>query len=133
MFTLDENENAKVKTAVPTSSSKIYYTARARIYFAHASTRQWHYAGLQGALAFVLNTSSNTLHFKLVDLDGTGGVIWDYELYDGLVLDQEKSASFFISFEGRARGNVRYWFNIQVSYLYSRRCQEISDWFCLPR
>lgn len=35
----------------------------------------------------------------MVDLDGDGVVIWDYELHDGLVLDQEKSVTFFHSFE----------------------------------
>ena len=44
----------------------------------------------------------------MVDLDGTGDVIWDYELYDGLVLEKERSPSFFLSFEGGVNGNVRY-------------------------
>lgn len=70
IITLDANESAKVKTAIPTSSNKIYYTAQARIYYAYASTRQWCYAGFLGALTFVLNTLSNMLHFKMVDLDG---------------------------------------------------------------
>jgi len=97
--TLDVNEKSTVKKAIPTSSNKIYYAAQARIYYAHASTRKWSYSGLQGALAFVLNTTSNTLHFQMVDLDGTRGIIWDYGLYDGLVLDQEKTVTFFLSFE----------------------------------
>jgi Wiskott-Aldrich syndrome protein len=117
MITLGVNENAKVKKAIPTSSNKIYYTARARIYYAYPSTGKWSYAGLQGALALVLNTSSNTLYFKLVDLDGTRGVIWDYKLYDGLVLEEEKSASFFLSFEGDDQGDVRYWLTLIYSLL----------------
>jgi len=111
VITLDENEIATVEKAIPTSSNKIYHTSRARIYCAYTSSRRWCYTGLQGALAFVLSSSSNTLHFKMVDLEGAGGVIWDYELYDGLVLDQEENASFFLSFEGGAEGVVRYWSN----------------------
>jgi len=34
----------------------------------------------------------------MVDLDGTRGVIWEHELYDGLVLNQDRT--FFLSFEG---------------------------------
>ena len=68
MITLDADENATVKKAIPNSSNKIYYAARARIYYGYASTRKWSYAGLEGALAFVLNISSNTLHFMMVDL-----------------------------------------------------------------
>lgn len=110
-ITLDAKETAKVKIAIPTSSNKIHYAVQARIYYAYAGTKKWSYTGLQGALAFVLNTSSNTLHFRMVDLDGTGGVIWDHELYEGLVLDQEKTVTFFLSFEGDVGGDVRFWFN----------------------
>lgn len=116
-ITLDANETAKVNISIPTSSNvnKIYYAAHARIYYAYSGTKKWSYAGLQGALVFVLNTSSNALHFQLVDLDGDGGVIWDYELHDGLVLDQEKSVTFFLSFEGNIEGNVRCSFNSYLS------------------
>jgi hypothetical protein len=50
----------------------------------------------------------------MFDLDGAGGVIWQYELHDGLVLYQEKSVPFFLSFEGNVGGDVRCGFN---SYL----------------
>jgi len=99
-------------SSTPATSNKVYYAARARIYYAYPSARNWSYAGLQGAVAFVLNTSNNTFHFKMVDLDGTKRVIWDYELYDGLALNQEKSVTFFLSFEGSLKGDVRYWFNV---------------------
>jgi len=111
-ITLDESENAEIQKAIPATSNKVYYAARARIYYAYPSARNWSYAGLQGAVAFVLNTSNNTFHFKMVDLDGTKRVIWDYELYDGLALNQEKSVTFFLSFEGNLKGDVRYWFNV---------------------
>jgi len=115
-MTLDANEGAKVKAAIPASNlNKIYYAARARIYWARAGTKKWSYAGIQGALVFVFNTSSNALHFQMVDLDGNGGVIWDHELHDGLVLDQEKSVTFFLSFEGVVGGNVRRLLNSYLS------------------
>ena len=109
---LDANAIAKVENAISTSSNVICYAARARIYYAYASNGRWSYAGLEGALAVVKNTSSNALHFKMIDLDGTRGVIWDYELYDGLVLDQENSVTFFLSFEGDAKGDVGYRCNV---------------------
>jgi hypothetical protein len=117
-ITLDANEKAKVEIAISTSSNlnKIYHAARAIIYYADAGTNKWSYAGHQGALVFLLNTSSNTLHFQMFDLDGAGGVIWQYELHDGLVLYQEKSVPFFLSFEGNIGGDVRCGFNS----IYSR-------------
>ena len=114
-LTLDAQENIKVKIAIPAPSNKIYYSARARIYYAYAGTRKWSYAGIQGALVFSMNTSSNALHFQMVDLDGTGSVIWNYELYNGLVLDQEKTVTFFLSFEGDVGGDVFSCFNCCVS------------------
>ena len=51
----------------------------------------------------------------MVDLDRDGGVIWDYELHNGLVLDQEKSVTFFLSFEGIVGGDVHCLLN---SYLF---------------
>lgn len=127
---LDAKENAKVKLAIPTASNKIYYVARARIYQAYAGTKKWSYAGLQGALAFILNTSSNKPHFQMIDLDGRKGVIWDYELHDGLVLDQDETVTFFLSFEGDVGGDVRSWFN-SLSILRSQQSPEICDWFRL--
>jgi neural Wiskott-Aldrich syndrome protein len=116
-ITLDASETAKVKEAIQTTSNanKIYHAARARIYYAQAGTKRWSYAGIQGALVFILNTSRNTLHFQMVDLDGAGGVMWNYELHDGLVLYQEKSATFFLSFEGMVGGDVRCWSNSYLS------------------
>ncbi|KIM35790.1 hypothetical protein M413DRAFT_14365 [Hebeloma cylindrosporum] len=102
-ITLDAKEKSKVKKAIRNSSNKVLCSAQARIYYAYASTRQWCYAGLQGALAVVRNKQDKTLHFQLVDLDGTGGVIWEYEIHDGLLVEREKSATFFLSFEGDVR------------------------------
>jgi len=123
-ITLDSDENAEVKKSIQASSNKVYYAARDRIYYAYVGTRNWSYARLQGALAFVLNTTGNTLHFKMVDLDGSRGVIWDYELYDGLVLDQEKDVPFFLSFEGDVKGEVGCWFNFYLFFTYGSNLQK---------
>ena len=65
---------------------------------------------------FTLDTSNNTLHFWMIDLYGAGGVLWHYELQDGLVLYQEKSVPFFLSFQGA----VHRAFN---SYLFVQKCR----------
>ena len=111
---LDTNDNAKVENAIPTypNSNNISYSAQARIYYAYAGTKKWSYSGLQGALTFVLNASSNTRHFKMVDLEGTRGVIWGYELHEGVALEQEKNVSFFLSFESDFGGEVCFQFTI---------------------
>lgn len=96
--TLDASGKAKVKDAIGISSNKIHYAALARIYYAYPDSKKWSYAGLQGGLAFVLNNTTKSLHFQMVDLDGTRGVIWEHELYDGLVLNPDRT--FFLSFEG---------------------------------
>ena len=96
--TLDASAKTKVKNVIGTSSNKIQYAALVRIYYAYPDAKKWSYAGLQGGLAFVSNNTTKRLHFQMVDLDGTRGVIWEHELYDGLVLNQDRT--FFLSFEG---------------------------------
>ncbi|KAF8154607.1 hypothetical protein B0H34DRAFT_772279 [Crassisporium funariophilum] len=96
--TLSSDEKAKVKNAIPTPSNKIIFAGLARIYYAYLQANKWSYAGLQGALALALDNTNNTYHFKMVDLDGTRGVIWDHELYQGLEYNQDRA--FFHSFSG---------------------------------
>lgn len=99
--TLNTDEKNKVKAAIPPSSNKILYAALARIYYAHPQPDEWAYAGLQGALAFVKDSSKNAFAFRLVDLTGTRGVIWEYELYDGLEYYPDRA--FFHSFAADVR------------------------------
>jgi hypothetical protein len=101
LIPLDPNEKAKIQEAISTSSnlSKIYHAGRGMLYYARAGTNQWYWAGIHGALVFALNTSSNTLHFWMVDLYGDRVVRWHYELHDGVELYQEKSVPFFLSFQ----------------------------------
>ncbi|KAJ7289734.1 hypothetical protein C8J57DRAFT_1430281 [Mycena rebaudengoi] len=86
--TLNTEEKNKVKAAIPGASNKFSLLP--------LPPDEWSYAGLQGALAIVKDTSKNTYMFRLVDLDGTRGVIWEYELYNGLEYHPDRA--FFHSF-----------------------------------
>lgn len=99
--TLNSDEKARIKNVVPPSSSKIFFAALARIYYAYPQPNKWSYTGLQGALVFCKDTNTNVLQFKMVDLDGTRGVIWEHELYEGFQLNQDRA--FFLSFPGDVR------------------------------
>ncbi|KAJ6611192.1 hypothetical protein B0H10DRAFT_1651092, partial [Mycena sp. CBHHK59/15] len=94
--TLNTEEKNKVKAAIPQTSSKILFAALARVYYASPQPDEWSYSGMQGALAFVRDNSKNAYLFAMVDLNGTRGVIWDYELYDGLEYFPDRA--FFHSF-----------------------------------
>lgn len=98
--TLSPDEKAKVKSVIPVSATanKIFAATIARVYYAHPQPDQWSYSGLQGALAFVKNNTTNALSFKLVDVSGTRGVIWEYELYEGF--DYFPDRAYFHSFAG---------------------------------
>lgn len=111
--TLSGDEKAKVKNVVSAPSHKITYAALARIYYAHPQPNKWAYAGLQGALVFCTNNTTGTMNMKMVDLDGTRGVIWDQELYDGFEMNQDRA--FFLSFEGDVRA-TRFSFHVPLSY-----------------
>ena len=93
---LTVDEKSKVKSAIPAATNKIFFATIARIYYAYPQPHQWSYAGLQGALAFVLDSKTSSTHFKLVDLEGTRGVIWEHELYNDLELHQDRP--FFHTF-----------------------------------
>jgi hypothetical protein len=95
---LGGEEKAKVKNAIPTSTSRILFATIARIYYAYPRPDKWSYTGLQGGLALAQDRTSNTLYFKMVDLDGTRGVIWEHELYEGLEFHRDRP--FFYSFVG---------------------------------
>jgi len=100
--TLTEAEKAKFKAALPSHS--FYFAAFARIYYAYPDPRKWSYAGLQGALVLCKDDSKGTFNFKMVDLEGTRGVLWHQELYRGLELNQDRA--FFLSFEGDVCGSL---------------------------
>lgn len=86
---LSAEEKTKVKHSV-SSSDKIFFATVARIYYAYPNPNKWSYTGIQGGLALTRDTKHNTFHFKVVDLDGTRGVIWEHELYDNLEFYQDR-------------------------------------------
>ena len=96
--TLSNDEKNKIKSAVSKSAYNIFHVATARIYYAYPDPNEWSYAGLQGGLAFVKDKSSNMLYFKLVDLEGTAGVVWEHQLYEDFEYNQDRP--FFHSFPG---------------------------------
>ena len=97
---LYKEEKAKVTSAIPKGSNKLWIASLARIYYAYPNPNEWSYAGLQGGLAFAKN-SQGSLSFKLVDLDGTRGVIWEHELYQNFDYFQDRP--YFHSFPGDVR------------------------------
>ncbi|TFK50452.1 WH1-domain-containing protein, partial [Heliocybe sulcata] len=97
--TLSDDDKVKVKSGVPKSNNKIIHAVLARIYYAYPDPNSWSYAGLQGALVVARDTSKNgTLYFRMVDLSGTRGVIWEYEVYEGFEYFSDRP--FFHSFPG---------------------------------
>lgn len=96
--TLSADEKAKIKQAVPSSSYKIQTATTARIYYAYPDTSSWSYSGLQGAIALAQDKSRNVFTFKMVDVTGTRGVIWEHELYEGFEYYEDRP--FFHTFEG---------------------------------
>ncbi|KAF7324836.1 hypothetical protein MKEN_00525500 [Mycena kentingensis (nom. inval.)] len=93
--TLNNDEKAKVKAAI---TDKISFATLARIYYAYPDPNKWSYAGLQGAIAFVKDPAKNAHWFRMVDLTGTRGVIWEHELYDGL--QYQPDTAYLHSFPG---------------------------------
>ncbi len=101
---LTPEEKVKIKSSISTSFNKIFGAALARIYYAYPDPRKWSYAGLQGAIVLSKDNERGTLNFKLVDIDGTRGVIWEHELYDGFEFYQDRA--FFHSFPSDVSDSV---------------------------
>ncbi|KAG1764267.1 hypothetical protein EV702DRAFT_923998, partial [Suillus placidus] len=95
---LSADEKSKVKSTLDNSTQKVLTATAARIYFAHPQPNKWSYGGLQGALAFTRDNSKDAFIFRLVDLTGTRGVIWEHELYEAFEYHQDRP--FFHSFAG---------------------------------
>ncbi|KAJ9473854.1 Proline-rich protein LAS17 [Pseudozyma hubeiensis] len=96
--TISSSDKSKVKSAIPSSSNKIITATVGRVYAAHPTPSQWSYTGVEGAIAFVRDLVKATFYFKVIDLKGTRGVIWEHEFYDGFQYNQDRT--FFHSFEG---------------------------------
>lgn len=96
--TLDANQKSKVKAAIPTSANKIFTATLGRIYYAYPDPNAWSYTGLQGAIVFTRDNTRNTFILKMVDVDGTRGVTWEHEVYQGMEFHMDRP--FFHSFGG---------------------------------
>ncbi|WVR07356.1 hypothetical protein IAU60_004397 [Kwoniella sp. DSM 27419] len=98
--TLSADDKAKVKKAIPTSSStnKIVTATVARVYKAKPGAQSWSYAGAEGALVFCADKAKGGLWFRVVDLSSYRGVIWEHELPNEIEYNQEKP--FFHSWQG---------------------------------
>ncbi|KAF9944600.1 hypothetical protein BGZ70_004498, partial [Mortierella alpina] len=87
-------DKAAIKRALPTTTQKIITATVARLYVAYPDPTSWTYSGIMGGLAFVQTKS--TFFFRIVDLMGSRGVIWEQELYENFEYTQERS--FFHTF-----------------------------------
>ena len=96
---ISSDDKTKIKNALKgNTSNKIHTAAVARIFYAHPNPREWAYTGLEGGLGFVKDSSRGSLYFRLVDLSGTRGVIWEHELYESFEYNTDRP--FFHSFPG---------------------------------
>jgi len=100
----NSDEKAKIKTHISSSSYKIQTAAFARIYFAYPDPHKWSYGGLQGAVVFVKDTARDTYFFKMVDVSGTQGVLWEHELWQNFEYFQDRPQ--FHSFAGDVRMSI---------------------------
>ncbi|OCF30652.1 wiskott-Aldrich syndrome protein [Kwoniella heveanensis BCC8398] len=98
--TLSADDKAKIKKAVPTSSStnKIVTATVARVYQAKPGASSWSYSGAEGALVFCADKAKGGLWFRVVDLSSYRGVVWEHELPNEIEYNQEKP--FFHSWQG---------------------------------
>ncbi|QPG76353.1 hypothetical protein FOA43_003741 [Brettanomyces nanus] len=97
MTILDTKDKEKVKRTVPKPSNKIIDATVARLYIAFPDSSSWVFTGLSGAIALVDDLVGHSFFFKLVDISGNRGVLWDQELYVDFQYNQDRL--FFHTFE----------------------------------
>ncbi|KAK9456753.1 hypothetical protein V1511DRAFT_495211 [Dipodascopsis uninucleata] len=90
-------DKEKIKRAVPKSTNKVIESAVARLYIAYPDPNAWTFTGVSGAVVLVNDLTGNTFFFKIVDIIGNRGVIWDQELYIDFQYNQDRA--FFHTFE----------------------------------
>jgi neural Wiskott-Aldrich syndrome protein len=94
---LSSDDKTKIKRSIPKASNKIISAAVARLYVAFPNPHTWHFTGLSGALVLAKDNVGDTYFLKLVDVVGSGQVLWDQELWQGFQYNQDRT--FFHSFE----------------------------------
>jgi neural Wiskott-Aldrich syndrome protein len=95
--TLNSDDKAKIKRAIPKASNKIVTASVARLYIAFPSPQKWTYTGRSGAIVLARDTVGDTYFLKIVDVVGAGQILWDQELWKGFQYNQDRT--FFHSFE----------------------------------
>ncbi|KAK9451186.1 uncharacterized protein V1518DRAFT_412777 [Limtongia smithiae] len=90
-------DKEKIKRAVPKASNKIVEAAVARLYISYPDPNSWTFTGITGAVVLANDLTGNTFFFKMVDIIGNRGVIWDQELYIDFQYNQDRA--FFHTFE----------------------------------
>ncbi|KAJ9123171.1 hypothetical protein QFC22_001364 [Naganishia vaughanmartiniae] len=95
--TLSADDKSRVKKVL-SSSNKILTATVARVYEARQGETQWRYTGTQGCLAFCSDKNVGGLWFRVVDLTGSRGVIWEHEL--PLEINYVQEQAFFHTFGG---------------------------------
>lgn len=101
--TLSTNDRSLIKSIIH-SPTKILAASFARIYFAHPDPRSWSYGDLQGALVLIADRARGAHFLTLVDLVGSGGVLWEHEIYKDFEYNQDRP--FFHSFPGDVRART---------------------------
>jgi neural Wiskott-Aldrich syndrome protein len=96
-YSLKPDDRAKIKRAIPAVNNKTIIAAVARLYIAFPNPNKWNFTGLSGAIVLAKDLFANTYFLKLVDVIGTGHVLWDQELWTGFEYNQDRT--FFHSFE----------------------------------
>ena len=94
---LNSDDKAKIKRAIPKANNKIITAAVARLYVSFPDPNKWNFTGLSGAIVLARDTVGDTYFLKLVDVVGAGQVLWDQELWKGFQYNQDRT--FFHSFE----------------------------------
>lgn len=97
MTALTSADKDKIKRVVPKSSNKIIDAAIIRLYVNYPNLEEWTWTGLMGAVVLVDDLIGHTFFFKLVDVIGNQGVLWDQELWVDFQYSQDRL--FFHSFE----------------------------------
>ncbi|CAB4436436.1 unnamed protein product [Rhizophagus irregularis] len=87
-------DKAMIKKAL--SGDKILTATVARLYVAYPDPNAWTYTKIMGAVGFVRDNSKNSFFFKVVDLLGERGIIWEQELYKDFQYTEE--TPFFHTF-----------------------------------
>ncbi|GHJ86172.1 hypothetical protein NliqN6_2574 [Naganishia liquefaciens] len=94
---LSTEDKAKVKKTL-SSNNKILTATVARVYEARQGETRWRYTGVQGCVAFCSDKNVGGLWFRVVDLIGSRGVIWEHEL--PLEISYVQEQAFFHTFAG---------------------------------